>query len=228
MGLGSRIGIVFSNIAILIPVYILLIVSAIMSSIGAAKIASLDDQAAVATAHKYVTNSTILLWLLFAGGLVFSFTIGIFIIPWLVTIPYLYGGVMILFSILNLVISGLLFYSANAVRLSTDYKNGTDDAKSAYTMCLSTGLMMVITAIFLIAYSAFTIYKYHKGGGLRSDIVVGSEIGAIVAPEFAPILGVVGTAAKKGPPETQQQEQARQVSSAKSLINIGTKLAADK
>jgi len=226
MGLGSRIGIVFANIAVLIPVFILLIVSAIMSSIGAAKIASLKDQDAVGTAHKYVTTSTVLLWLLFAGSIVFSFTIGLFIIPWIVTIPYLYGGVMIIFAILNLVIAGLLFYSANAVRKSKDYKDGTNDAKSAYNNCLITGIMMVIAAIFMIAYSAFTIYKYRKAGGVRADIVVGAEVGAIVAPEFAPVLAAVGAAARKDLPQRQQEEQARQVSSAKSLLDIGTKFAA--
>ncbi len=226
MGIGSRIGLVFSNLAMLIPVFILLIASAIMSSIGAAKIASLNDQDAVANAHKYVTMSTVLLWIIFAGGFVFSFTIGLFIIPYLITIPYLYGGIMIMFALLNFVIAGILFYAANAVRGSKDYQDGTDDAKSAFNNCLITGIMMVIAAIFMIGYALFSIHKYRKAGGLRGDIAVGAEIGAVLQPEFAPVLGVVGAAAREGLTESQQAEQAKRASGAKGLIDIGTKVTA--
>ena len=62
MGLGSRIGLVVGNMALLIPVFILLLISAIMSSVGAAKLTKLEQSDVVKNAHKMVTTSTVVLW----------------------------------------------------------------------------------------------------------------------------------------------------------------------
>jgi len=227
MGLGDRIGLVFTNIAILIPVFILLLVSAIVSSIGAAKMATLKEST-LETAHKYVTWSTVSLWVLFVGSLVFSFTIGLLIIPWLITIPYLYGGVMIMFALINLVIASILFYAANSIRTSQDYIKGTPDAKSAFNYILSSGIMMLISAIFMVGYSVWSIYKYRKAGGLTGDIVIATELAPLVlGPEAAPISTAIGSVAKSALSEGQQTAAVKTATSVQTLADIG-KLSATK
>ncbi len=207
MGLGARIGLIAGNMAMLIPVFILLLVSAIMSAIGAANLAKLDDQSkTVKNAHKLVSWTTVALWVIIGGGFVFSFTLGLFIIPMVINIPYLYGGVMILFALLNLMLAGILFYGANAARTSKDYKAGSKDAKSAYSNLLVCGILMVLGAIFMIGYSVFTIHKYRKGGGVAGDVALVGKYGKYVAPEFAPAFAVVGSAAEQQLSESQKAE----------------------
>ncbi len=181
--LVSRMGIVFANMVILIPVFAVLLASAIMSSIAAVKINKLQDQSdSVKKAYKFTTGSTITLWILSVGSLVFSFTIGLFIIPWLVGIPYLYGAVMFIFAIINLVMAGIFFYNTNAIRKSIDYKNAEENAKSAFKYCLSIGLMMLFAALFMIGYAIWSVYKYHKGGGLAGDINIALEVAPLLIP----------------------------------------------
>jgi len=218
MGIESRFGLVLGNIAMLLPVFIILITSAIMSAIGAANLAKLKDQnESVKNAHKLVTNSTIVLWALFGGGLLFAFTIGLILIPWLITIPYLYGGIMIIFAIINLVLAGILFSGANTARTSKDYKDSNPAAKAAYNNLLICGILMVVSAVFIIGYAVYTIYKYHKMGGVTSDVALASEIGKVVAPEYAVPLAAAGEAAKARLSEAQQQKVQENVAQASQL-----------
>ena len=212
MGLTGRIGIVFSNSLIIIPVFILLLVTAIMTSIGAAK---LDDLTGTSTAHQWVSWSTVALWILFVGGLGFMFTIGLFIIPWVVTIPYLFGGALSIFGVVNLAIAGILFYGANAARTSPEYKDTSDsnhdNAKTAFNTLLISGLMMTIASLLMFGYSAFTIYKYHKEGGLTGDVALVGKYGGDIAtltgqPELAIPLQTAGGMAKRSLHRSQQAE----------------------
>ena len=220
MGLGARISLVAGNIAMLIPVFILLLVSAIMSAIGASNLAKLDQSKEVKNAHKLVSWSTVALWVLFGGGFVFASTIGLFIIPWMITIPYLYGGAMILFALINLVIAGILFYGANVAHTSKDYKN-SDAAKSAYSNLLVCGILMVLGAIFMVGYSVFTMHKYRKAGGVTGDVAVAAQYGKYVAPEFAPALAVVGGAAEQQLSDSQKAELKQRSSQAEQLQQLG-------
>ena len=217
MGLGSRIGIVFANIAALIPVFIVLLLSAIMSSEGASKLAKLNG---VSEAHKWVTLSTIGLWVLFGGGLVFAFTFGLFLIPWLVTVPYLYGAVLVLLAIVNIVFAGIFFYGANKARLNKAYKDTSSanhkDAKSAFKTLLICGLMMTFGAVFMFGYSIFAIVHYRKGGGITGDVALAGRYGSQIAmaagqPEFAVPLQQVGGMAEQRLSGNQQQELQQRV-----------------
>ena len=191
MGIGTRIGIIAANIAILIPVFTVLIASAVMSSMVAVKIKKLTDQnISVKKALKYATRSTIALWILSVGSILFSFTIGI---------PYLYGVIMIIFAIINLVIAGIFFYTCIVIRKSTDYKNNTENAKSAYKYSLIIGLMLLCAAIFMIGYAVWSINKYIKGGGLSGDLALAAKIAPIVMTGgISAIPEVIGGAVLEG------------------------------
>jgi hypothetical protein len=180
----GRIGLVFTNVAILIPVYIVLLVSAILSSIIAGKLSKFTDQSdSIKTVRKYVGWSTTILWILFVGSLIFFFTIGFLIIPYLVSVPYFYGTLMLLFAIGNIVLSGYFFYTTNIIYKSKDYTSGSSDAKSAFKYSLSVGLMMLFASIFMIWYAIWSMRAYHKEGGLTGDISIAAEL---AVPELAP------------------------------------------
>lgn len=211
MGLGQRVGLVVGNIMVMIPAIVLLIASAIMSAIGASKLNKLEKTDKVKNAYKWTTLTTLILWGIFVGGIIFAFTFGLFIMA----IPYLFGGGLILMSLLNFVLAGFLFYGADAARTSAEYKDETNKnnnaAKSAYKNLLICGIMMVSAGIFLILYSAWTIYKYSKAGGLTGDIALvgqyGGDIAAAVGqPQFAVPLQAVGGIAQKSLNEGQQEE----------------------
>lgn len=214
MGLGDRIGLVFGNIIVMIPAIALLIASAIMSAIGSAKLKKLNQTDKVKSAYKWVTMSTLILWGVLIGGLIFAFTIGLFF----VTIPYLFGGALILFALLNFVLAGFLFYGADAARTSEEYKDPTnanyDNAQSAFKNLLICGIMMSSAGVFLILYAIWTIYKYSKAGGLTGDVALvgkyGGEIAAAVGqPEFAIPLQTIGGMAEKRLSDSQRAELAQ-------------------
>lgn len=210
MGIGDRISIIVGNVAMMFPVYILLLVTAIMSSIGQSHLDKLAKTSSTTFAYNLVQKTTIALWILFAGGLVFSFTFGLFIIPAIVSIPYLYGGIMILFAILNMYLAGTLFYGANAARISDEFKNGNTHAKESFKTLVICGILMVVTSVFMFGYSMYTMTSYNRQGGVTGDIAMIADAGQIAAPQFAPILGVVGAAAKQNLSTDQQAEnQAR-------------------
>ncbi len=208
MGLGERLGLVFSNMAMLIPVFIILATTAVLSAIGAAKLAKLKRNDTIDNARKWVNNSTIALWAIFGGVLIFSFTIGLAVLPTLVSMPYLYGGILILFALVNLTLAGMLLYGANAARTSDEYKAGDSNAKSAFNNLLICGILMVVAAIFMIGYTVYTIVKYRRGGGFTGDIAVAAEVAPLIlGPEAIPISKAVGGMVQEPTPEPAQRGQ---------------------
>jgi hypothetical protein len=177
MSLGSRAGIVFGNAILLVPVFVLLIVSAIMTSISAANINKLPDTSQI---YRYTRNITVTLWVLFGASIVFMFTIGILVLPMLVAYPYLYGFIMILFAILNISLAGILFYVSTKVKSNPKYN--TDEGQKAYKNSLIPAILMLSAGIFMFIYSVYSIYKYRKLGGMTADMQLVSQF---VAPEFA-------------------------------------------
>jgi hypothetical protein len=207
MGLGSRFGLIFTNFAILMPVFIVLIVTAITTSIASAKINSLKDQTeAIKKSYKYVTLTTIALWCLFAGG-IFG---GIFFIPFLALFPYLFGGIMFLFAIINMVMAGVMFYAAISVKNTSDYKNNNNDAKSAYNQSVYSGLGLMFASIFMVGYSIWSIYHYNKIGGLTGDVAIAAQIVPFVAPEFAIPASMAGQYAQQQLGQQQYQNTGAQ------------------
>ena len=193
-----------------------------MSSVGAAKLTKLEQSDVVKNAHKMVTTSTVVLWVLFAGSLLFAFTLGLFFIPWMINIPYLYGTVMVLFALLNLAISGIMFYGANAARTSKEYKADNADAKSAYNNLLGCGIMMTVAAVFMVGYAVFTVHKYHKAGGISADVALAGKYGGtVLAPELAVPLAAVGKTAEGQLTEAQQQELQTRAEQAGKLQEFG-------
>lgn len=203
MGLGSRIGLVFVNFLTFIPLIALLLAAAIMSSIGAANLAKLSDQNdKVKNAYKWTTGSTVFLWISFAVSIV-----SVLIIPTIASFPYLYGiatGTYILFDI---ALAGIFFYAADAARTSKDYKDGDADAKMAFNMFLSIGIIMLIAAILLGIYTFWGIKKYRKEGGLTSDVRLGTQI---FAPEYGAFVQTY--AGKPTQQEQKMQQQYQQLS----------------
>jgi hypothetical protein len=194
MTLIGRIGLVLSNIILLIPVYILLLITAIMSSIGAENLKNLSNGD---KAYSKMVKVTITLWVLFGGSLIFFLTLGLFIMPYLIGIPYLYGGLMFIFAIINFVLSIYLFYGANVARTSNEFKNKDKKANKAFNNLLVCGILMFVGSILMIIYGIYIIYKYSKIGGITGDIKIGSEIAPIIQPELAPLSLLVGQIADK-------------------------------
>jgi hypothetical protein len=226
MSIAHRIGVVLLNILILFPAYLLLVISAIMSSVTAADIAKLKDQnPGVKNAHKWVTTVTIMLWLLSAGMIGFSMTLGLVVIPWLVSVPYLYGFIMILFSLLNLAIAGILFYAANVVQKSEDYKNGDKTAKEAFKSSLTIGLLMVGASLFLLGYSVYTISSYYSAGGITGDIVMAAKVAPAIVPEIGAPAAAIGALAQQGL-TSGQKEGTAQADTARQYFEQAQKLYA--
>lgn len=213
---------VIANAAILVPVFGSLLTSAILSAIGAAKLAALKETPTIDNAHKYVTISTVALWAFFVGGLVALFTLGFAV----VANPYLFGAIMILFALANLAIAGILFYGVNAARTSAEYKDPKDpkngDAKSAFKNLLICGLLMTGSAIFLLFYSFYSIYKYYKGGGLTGDVAIAGQVATALGQ---PEIGVpLQQFAKDGLTEEQAAAAAGR---AQKLTGLGEVLGKD-
>ena len=183
MGLGSRIGMIFTNFIIMIPLFILLIASAIISSIAQSNIADLADQnPSIKNAHNLIRYSTITLWILFAIAILGNAVIGL-----VASIPYLYAMIMGVFILVNIAVAIVFFYSANAVRNSQDYKDNKEKALTLFKQLIGIGITMVVSAGLLLIYIFWGIHKYRKEGGLTGDIGYISEAGMVVAPEFAPV-----------------------------------------
>lgn len=155
-----------SNILVLIPIFIVLVSAASMSSNGGSKLLKLSKQTKkIKKAHEYVVRVTVALWILvILSGIILIFT-GL-----VATIPYLYGGVMIAYAIINIVFAGMIFYGADAARTSEDYKDGKENAESAFKTLLFCGLLMLLMSLFLIIYSVHTIRKYHSGVRVKTEI----------------------------------------------------------
>lgn len=183
MSLGSRLGMIVTNFLTMIPLFILLIASAIMSSITQNGLSKLSDQNKdIQNAHRFVKYCTITLWILFAIALLGNAFIGL-----VAALPYLYAMIMGVFMLVNFSVAGVFFYAANSVRNSADYKKGSADAETLFKQLIGTGIAMVISCALLFIYIFWGIHKYRKQGGLTGDIGYVSEAGMFVAPEFAPV-----------------------------------------
>ena len=214
MGLGSRIEFILVNVLILIPVFMIILASAIMSKRA---VAAMKSVSGIDKEVEYVKAAEMTLWILFVGGLAFMFTIGMFIMPWLVTIPYLFGIVMMVFAIGNLALAAIMFYSAAKVSKTTAYTSKNKQALSAHKDLMITGIIMTVSALFVIGYTVFAIHKYRKGGGLRGDMALVGRYGGDIAmaagqPEFAVPLQAMGQRAEQGlapahMAELQQRQQ---------------------
>jgi len=189
--LTSRIGLVALNFAILLPVFAVLLTSAILSSIIQNNLKKFTDTS-VAQVATYIKRLKWTLWILTVGGILF-FIFGIILLPTLMLITYLYSFLTILLAIGYLVISGYFFYASVIISKSTDYKNKTAESDTAYKDCVRAGLLMMFAGIFMIGYAVWSSFHYYKIGGIKADI------GYIVAPEAA-IAKEVSTYA----PEYQQ------------------------
>jgi len=197
MGLGSRIGFIFTNFLLLIPVFALLATTAVMSAVGAAELDKLGD---ASTAHKWVTLSTLVLWGLLVGGILFLFTIGLSMMPFLMSMPYIFAFIMTIFCFVNLAIAGVMFYGAASARNSKS-TNTVSKTKAEHAL-IWCGSLMTLSAIFLMAYTAYEIHKYRKGGGLTGDVAVVGEYGGQLAmamgqPELGVPLQAIGGIAKQ-------------------------------
>ena len=221
----GRLSVVFTNVLILIPVFILLLASAIIATKDLSTLKKVKEE----TAAKWMRVVEIALWILFAGGLVFSFTIGIILIPWVITIPYLHGFVLVTLGIINFLASIVFFYAANAIRGSDAYKK-EDDKNHArdvagFKRLVGGGVAMLLASLFMVIYSVVTIISYHRGGGLTGDAALVGKYGGDIAmlagqPELAIPLQALGGAAEKNLNEGQKQQlgaRADKVDAAKKL-----------
>lgn len=168
--IAGRLGLLVKNILVLIPVFIVIVVSAILSSVGATNFAQLDpSNENVKRASQFVTNITIALWSILVVGFILTGVIGIFIIQ----IPYLYGGALIIYSLVNLVFAGILFYAAWAARTSSEYTKPDDpkheQAQIAFNNMLICGVLMLVAAIFTFIYAVYVMNAYSEMGGLSAD-----------------------------------------------------------
>ena len=170
MSIADRLGLVVKNVLVLIPVFIVIVVSAILSAVGAKNLSELDDSNKnVERASKMVTNITIALWSILVIGFILTSIIGLFIIQ----IPYLYGTAMIIYSLVNLALAGILFYASWAIRTSTEYKDPKNiknvNAQSAFNNLLICGILMLVAAIFTFIYAIYIMQAYSAQGGLSAD-----------------------------------------------------------
>lgn len=191
MGLKGRLGLILANWAVLIPVAVLSFVAAIYAAKGTKNLNNLTDQnATVERSSKGVKIMTILLWV-FGGVIGIGLVLGGWIIlPWLTNIPYIFGGVMIMFSLFAAACAGLFFYGALAAKKSTDYQNNTTEAQDAYKSLLTGGILLTVTAVLLTGYSIWGIWYYKKIGGLKGDALYVAEVAPYVAQGFGVPLPV--------------------------------------
>jgi len=221
MGLGSRIRMIIISFIVMIPLFILLLASAIVSSIAQEGLSELKDQnSSIKNAHKYVKYCTITLWVLFALSVLGSvWTV------FIASMPYIYAMIMGVFIIVNLVVAGVFFYAANAVRESKDYKEGTKESKKVFSELIGIGVAMVVASGLLFVYIIWNIHKYRKEGGLTGDIGYISEAGMVVAPEFAPVWSAGSNYSKSQLGEEAYGQRGEQV---QALAGAGQGLIAAK
>jgi len=214
MGIGSRIGMIITNFLIMIPLFILLLASAIISSMAQESLSKLADQSdAIKNSHDYVRYCTITLWVLFAIAFLGNIFIGM-----VASIPYLYAFIMGIFIVVNLTIAGIFFYSANNVRNSSDYKQNTDASITLFRQLLGIGIIMVVSSMLLLFYIIWGIRKYHKEGGVAGDVGYISEAGMVIAPELAPVWMAGQQYSKSNLGEEDYNARSSQV---QSLIGAG-------
>lgn len=169
------------NITFLLFQLGLLFTAAIYASIAltsSKKVPDSDPQ--VAEAKKQLRKMVIFFWVFIGFLMVFSLTIGFFLIPMLVINPFFYGITMIL-------ISGLMFYPA--INLFSAYKKIKDssspDAKKAAKTSMNSFIVVVSAIILMFAYAIFTIVYYTKSGGLKSDVSILAPI--VGADQYIPM-----------------------------------------
>ena len=212
MGLFGRLGLLLGNSALIIPVFILILISAILTSVASSKLQKKYNSEEIS---KWVKASTISLWSLFIGGLIIMFTMGVIV----VTIPYLFNGGLIIFSLLNISIAGILFYAYNQIKKNPDYN---EEDKSTLNLMLASGIIQIISGILLLIYSIYSIHKYRKGGGVTGDVALVGEYGGDIAmalgqPEIAIPLQTIGQAAKQNLNQNEQQELQQRITQANKI-----------
>jgi hypothetical protein len=229
MGLAGRIGMVLLNVAVLIPVYIFLLISAILTSKIVTHLKALEQTEEVKGITTTVGHVRIALWALFIGGLVFSFTFGIVLIPLIVEIPYLYAFVLTLLGVVNAVLAGFLFYNAYKLRKIAGY-DSSEEAQSAYKRLLVCGGLMIGASLFMFGYSVVTVYRYRGSGGLTGDAALVGKYGGDLAmaagqPEIGIPLQALGSAAQKNLDPAEKQELGQryaQAGKATRLVNTAS------
>ena len=176
MGEVTRVASIFTNFILLIIIFIILFIIAIMSSVILDKMKKIKDQTPIVTALKNIKFLKKYFWIFVVGSLIFFLTIGFFLTPWLISFPYIFGILIIIFSLINLVISGFYFSISSAISKTNDFKKNSEDATKAHHSCIVVGTILLILSLFLIIYSIWTIYDYYKYGGLKSDIKLGTKL----------------------------------------------------
>lgn len=204
MGLQNRLSSILLNLIIMLPLIILLLASAIISSISANDVKSLGSE--MNKVYKMITYSTLILWATFGISLLGSIFVSMFA-SW----PYLFAGLMFIFVILNVSLAGVFFYSVNKISNTASYKKKDSKAVRAHKNLLGIGIAMVISSILVIIYTFWDIYRYRKEGGLSGDVVLTAQAIPYIAPQFAPIAAVVEPYAQQQlNPQQQAEVQQRQ------------------
>ncbi len=175
-------GTLLINIVILAIFSSFLFISAILTSILAHEISDVDELIA---AHRWAIGMAVVLWMAWAG-LVFFVFVGFWILPWLFGLPYLAGAIFIVLGIFNLILMGILFYIAYAVRSSKAYETKTPEkVKNGFGLAIFSAIFVLLAAIGLIGYAVFIIFKYKKEGGITGTVQGAVQYGGQAAQFIA-------------------------------------------
>lgn len=209
MGLSDRVGMIFLNLVILIPVLIMLVVTSILTGKLTDDLKTVEEVENVDEIIYYLNAIKYTLWGITAMCVLFVFTL-----PLVTAIPYLYGFVMITLSLALLTIASYYFYLFYTIR-------GNRDSKDAVNKLIASGSMMAATAIFLIVYSIYTIRKYSKSGGVTGDVAVVGDLAFVLGqPEIGVPLKAIGEVAKGDLTAEQQTEAAKRSETAQNLLSL--------
>lgn len=170
------------NLLILIPIYIMLFVAAVFSSIISAKLAGLDD---IGSAYGWSIWASVALWI----SVIFIFLPALIFISTIVGLSaYIFVTFLALVIILNLIIIGFYTYVIVKVLGSSD-----SDTSSAFWYSSILITFLSISSLGMLLYSIWSIKDYRRCGGARGDVKYtledSSKVAEYVAPLAAPIAG---------------------------------------
>jgi MFS family permease len=215
MSLNTRLGFFTGNTFLFLFFMAVIFVMAIMSSIGSRTLSQLSNQTNnVKTAKKWVVIATLCLW----GALALSL-FGIFLIPFIITWPYLFAFVIILVIIFNLLLATVYFFTANVIRNSSEYKSNNKNSVFSFNTMMGIGIGLILMSLILGIYTIIEIKNYNKQGGLYADAMLAAQVVPYIAPEYAPVANVANAYLQQKLDPMQQKQVFKDAQQATDYYN---------